>query len=1203
MTQEVQLALVYRDQCGLELQAPHVRTRTKRRIAMADLDLDTLPSDSLRFSGWAPQTIAAAYDDLDPAARYALEAVALCERGVERRQSITSGDVELAPPTVLAPGTATTIRVDIPPRLYADGHLEIAVHRLAGPDVLLSELRLYSSAPARPILTVVGDSRGGLIGTVAGPDSAGIAGAAIEVRAAGQADGRPDPIVGATDAIGLFRLALGPLVAPGQEAELMVTARVGDQAVSRTIDTRDLARGLRELPGPADRFDLAGEWSFHGGPFDPARAAVEGGTPAGAPEGARARVPGHVIFDSLVPIDGVATLERTFEVPAGWPAGRVFIRFDGAYGRAEVRINGAVAGSHGGGATSFDLDVTGLLAPGENRIAVTLTEFTPHAVLDDMSWYAHLSLLGIWRDVFLFRTSPVHLGGLDLRTDWDPDTRTGRLTLAADVINPDPVENRYTVTATVTDATGAEVRRAVAAGVVAAGAADRIAIEAAVPGAEPWSAEVPRLHTLDVVVDAGDGSAPQAYRRRIGFRRVEVRGRQLLVNGAPIRVRGMNRHDSRILKGRALSADDIRGDVLNLRHLNINVIRTSHYPPSPHLLDACDELGMFVLEQPPICFSGGFDDHHWTRTNEAAEQIPILLEVTAETIERDAGRASVIVWDLGNESRWGAGFDAQLALVRQIDPTRPTIFSFDLNELGPENELVRKDPADRPELRSYHYPGWDRTWREDLWWLNSYDQPVILDEYAPVLAPCLRGPGEGYGMAIDPGIRDFWGAGYQPFMEAALQDRGVLGGLIWGGFGEVFAIPLDLTIGEGPWAHLPVTDYVRTHDHYPPEPGVFRRGDGDWGVFDAWNRPRPEAWHVHQFYAPIRVGTESFAAGGSRLEIELRNTFAHRSLDGITARVTGGTLGAGALAAAPNESAWLSIERAAGAADGRLELLHEEGWLVADHRWTWPGAAPTPGDAALAAAVPPRIRIGDGGSLVVEGGGRSWLVDWPELHLLDVDQPHIAVPGATVDRGRVGVVGPDEIRAALDGTDWSGSLSVRVDGRTVVFEYEATCRGSRRYAAKEIGLTLRPVPDLRELRWRRVAEWTAYPETHIGRPAGRAGGRPGVSRVLHPTPTWEEETTAAGSNDFRSVKRRILVAGLADRVSSLAVVSDGSQHVRAELVDGAPVLHVLDWYGGVRTVEGNHPIWSAYLGFGRPIGEGTVVRGSVVVAVGDLPLP
>ena len=94
----------------------------------------------------------------------------------------------------------------------------------------------------------------------------------------------------------------------------------------------------------------------------------------------------------------------------------------------------------------------------------------------------------------------------------------------------------------------------------------------------------------------------------------------------------------------------------------------------------------------------------------------------------------------------------------------------------------------------------------------------------------------------------------------------MIGGLIWGGFGEVFAIPLDLTLGEGPWAHLPAADYVRTRDHYPAEPGVFRRGDGDWGIFDAWNRPRPEVWHVHGMYSPIRITADEAGAGGGRLD-------------------------------------------------------------------------------------------------------------------------------------------------------------------------------------------------------------------------------------------------------------------------------------------------------------------------------------------------
>ena len=849
MSDEPEWFLVALNQCGLELQAPQMRTITKRRMESSDLDAASLPDDSLRFMGWDPDALEASLPGLDRSASYAIEAIYLCERDVDRVQSMSSGAVELHPPTELTKGRATIVRVDVPPAAYADGTLEVRVERTVGPDVVMSELRLFSSESPPPVLTVVGDSHGGLIGTVAGPDYAGVPDARVDIN------GDAGALEVTTDPAGLFAVPLLERLPLGQHGELTISTGGGKQATTLSVDTRHLALGLRELPPAADRIDLGGAWAFLGGPFrghEPALPAV-----------ATTRVPGHIIYDALVPEDGVGTFHRAFDVPESWSGSAVFLRCDGAYGRAQVYVNGSLAGVHGSGATSFDVDITPFLRPGTNALAITLTEYTPHAVLDDMSWYAHMSLLGIWREIQLFSTPLVHLGQFDLHADWDPNRQTGSLELGVDVINLGPVGRSYDLKVTVSAGDSAVVHRSSRRGEIDASASHRQAIGSGPLAVRPWSAEEPRLYDLEVVVGV-DGGPAQTYRRRIGFRRVETRGNQLLLNGSPIRIRGVNRHDSRILKGRALSAEDMREDVVNLRQANVNVIRTSHYPPSPHLLDACDELGMFVFEQPPICFSGGFDDHHWTRTNEAAQLVPYLLEVTAETVRRDVGRPSIIVWDLGNESRWGSGFDAQLALVRSVDPSRPTTFSFDLNELGPENELVGKPTAERPDIRSYHYPGWDRTWQEDLEWLGSYDQPVVLDEYAPLFAPCLRSPGEGYGLAIDPGIRDYWGAGYRPFMEAALQDQGCIGGLIWGGFGEVFAIPLDLTIGQGPWAHLRMADYVRTRDHYPAEPGVYRRGDGDWGIFDAWNRPRPELWHVTKMYSPIALSAAAFNEAGDR---------------------------------------------------------------------------------------------------------------------------------------------------------------------------------------------------------------------------------------------------------------------------------------------------------------------------------------------------
>ena len=456
---------------------------------------------------------------------------------------------------------------------------------------MVSELRLFSSRPPSPVLTVVGDSRGGLIGTVAAPDYRPIPDARVRVKgAAGTYEVSTDPA-------GVFRVPLRDGLSLGRHGMLTIATGEGVRLTEISVDTRHVARGLRELPPPSDRVDLGGAWTYTGGGFD--------GSAPGTPGTATTRVPGHIIYDSLVPSEGVGTFHRAFDVPDSWSGAAVFVRCDGAYGRAEVYVNGSLAGVHGSGATSFDVEISSFLRPAGNSLAITLTEFTPHAVLDDMSWYAHMSLLGIWRDIFLFKSPSLHLGQLDIDADWDPEQGTGMLRLGVDTINLDSADRTYRLDVTVSDGAGHVVHQASRRGSIDGAASKREELVTEPLTVQPWSAEEPRLYELEVVVgtEGGtDGGTAQSYRRRIGFRRVETRGNQLLVNGAPIRIRGVNRHDSRILKGRALSAEDMREDVVNLRQANVNVIRTSHYPPSPHLLDACDEVGMFVVEQPPICF-------------------------------------------------------------------------------------------------------------------------------------------------------------------------------------------------------------------------------------------------------------------------------------------------------------------------------------------------------------------------------------------------------------------------------------------------------------------------------------------------------------------------------------------------------------------------------------------------------------------------
>jgi beta-galactosidase len=1152
--------LVSLAQCGLELQAPQMLTTTKRRLRAEAPENGPDPIGSLRYMAWDPVSVRAVFTDLDPASMYELEATYLTEDGVTRTQSLSAGTHELHPPVALPPGEPLVIRSAVPPGAIVNGSLEVHADLVDGPDAVVSELRLYSSVPARLRITVVGDSRGGLIGSVSDAGYQGIAGAEVVVNWPGGI------LTTTTDKHGLFRIALTAAIPPGRQAALDIVATSGEATGRSSVDTSELSLGLRAQPAEADRIDLAGPWSFA-----PGRVVAQGGAPDRS-----TRVPGHILFDGHVPEDGIATMWRPFNLPESWADDAVFLRFDGAYASAEVSVNGSLVGTHGSGVTSFDIDISGFVRPGGNVVSVTLAEYSPHSVIDYMSWYAHVSLLGIWRPVYLFRTERLHLGDFDLSTDWDPDTAAGSIDVGMDVINLDSVGRDYQLALEVRDLDGRTILRMDRTGSVDAFGSARQSMSATVPGVEPWSAEVPRLYILRVELDTA-----QVYERSVGFRRVEVRGNELRVNGSPIRVLGVNRHDARMTSGRSLTTQQLRDDVLRFRHANVNTIRTSHYPADPRLLDICDELGMYVFQAAPVCW---LNTGQWNLANVSPHLVPYLLEVTGETVARDKGHCCVIAWDLANESTWSWAFDAQLELVREIDPGRPTMFSFDLNDGVGENPLDQVADDVRPELRSYHYPGWQGDWERDLAGLATCDQPVICDEYIPIFEACQRYPHEAFVLPIDPGVRDYWVTAISPFMRRLFTTRSCIGGMVWSGVDDLFAIPHDLDIGEGAWAHLPKHDFLQQRDLFTDDNTTFFRGDGEWGVLDSWGRPRAEHWHLAKMHSPIEISDAEFDPDGATLTCVVRNGFSHRSLADLSVvLVSDGTETTVAMSAPPGETERLRIDLPRAVDQVDLEFRHPEGWIVDGYAWTAPDVLARLAKAVIARSTPGR-----------------WHAELPGFHVQSADRPDVPLDLPVADPSRADSASYT-MTVPLVGHSWSGVLSVSTANGCTEFGYVCEYLGNEPINAREVGLAF-PVPDaLTELWWRREGDWSYYPPRHIGRPAGSAPSAARPRDLLRPEPLWEDDGNEMGSNDFRSAKRNVHIAGLTDGENSFSVLSTGKQTARACLHSGKPILHVLDWYGGVRTRDPVHPVWSRYFGGGLRIERGAVLRGTVSIVVGTLP--
>jgi beta-galactosidase len=273
----------------------------------------------------------------------------------------------------------------------------------------------------------------------------------------------------------------------------------------------------------------------------------------------------------------------------------------------------------------------------------------------------------------------------------------------------------------------------------------RLRLELDVPDVRPWTAELPHLYDLELTLHGPDGAAVERATYRVGFRRVEVVGSDLLVNGVRVMVRGVNRHDFDPVRGRTISPQRFRDDLAVMKQFGFNAVRTSHYPNDPALLDAADELGLFVIDEADIeCHAYA---HH---VADMPEYTAAFVDRVARMVRRDVNHPSVILWSLGNESGYGANHDAAAGWVRREDPTRPLHYEgaimFDWTGPQTASDIVCPMYATIESLVAHATNGTQR-------------HPVILCEYSHAM-------GNSNG-----NLADYW--------QAFESTPGLQGGFIW----------------------------------------------------------------------------------------------------------------------------------------------------------------------------------------------------------------------------------------------------------------------------------------------------------------------------------------------------------------------------------------------------------------------------------------
>ena len=404
-------------------------------------------------------------------------------------------------------------------------------------------------------------------------------------------------------------------------------------------------------------------------------------------------------------------LYRTiFTVPADWAQRPLFLHFGGVQSACYVWLNGEPLGYHEDGMTPFEFDISSKVQSGPNTLAVEVINWSDGSYLEDQDYWR---LSGIFRDVYLLSTPPVHISDFVVQTDLDDDYQDANLKVSIYAKNyTRQAQYGYQLVTTLYDPAGLKAIPAKTQTIGMLDPAGELPVRLEFPMTRPqkWSAETPHLYKLTMQIVSPEGQVVEAVSQPVGFREVKVEGGQLLVNGQAITIKGVNRHELDPETGRVVSRERMIRDITLMKQHNINAVRTSHYPNVEEWYDLCDEYGLYVMDEANI------ESHELWYKKVILADMPewktAFLARGRAMVERDKNHPSVIVWSLGNEAGNGQNFVAMADYIRLADPTRPihyegranygptTLSSFDIISVMYPSvqdmvELVKKDP-ERP---------------------------------------------------------------------------------------------------------------------------------------------------------------------------------------------------------------------------------------------------------------------------------------------------------------------------------------------------------------------------------------------------------------------------------------------------------------------------------------------------------------------------
>lgn len=1015
-------------------------------------------------------TLIYAFDQMDIQADYQMEVVYLADKRGEQR--VVADGNEVQAPVVLEKGVERRYVIDLPKKAYAYGQLVLVFEALNGDNAVVSELNLYSSNPA-PLKPFEGDRKKDL----------------VHIQAY-----TVDTTVCAEKVLPIY--AIKPHLVAGVYNPVLSLNGIwsfNEKPATYFYERKQMGQEWKPIVIP-------GQWSMQGFQVD---SAAFGG------------------------------YQTTFTLPADWSGKRVKLRFDGVSSESVVYLNGKEIGSHMGGMTAFELDVTNGLRSGENVLALRVRSESLADMLGSLTQYAAHQLGGITRKVTLFAVPEVHLSDLRIVTDLDDAYRDAELKVYVSVTNASAnVQKNLSVRLSVS---GEPVVLSQAIPEIAAGSTWSGWLTGKIASPKKWDSEHPNLYTLKVELGTSEKIVEQV-KKRFGFREIQIQGNRMLVNGKAVKLKGVCRHEMHPLTGRVMNPALARKDIELYRDANCNFIRTSHYPPCEEMLEVCDELGMFVEVEAPVCWLGHHANENWKVLDYREQKYyPYVLQVNMEMIQFYRNHPSIIFWSMANESYWNKEFAQVQVYMEKADPTRPLTF-HDQGYGGFNNQ------GSTAPISNIHYPGPD-----GYKVAAKSDRPMTYGEY------CHLNVYNRSELVTDPGVRSDWALALAPTWENMYKTPGVLGGSIWSGIDDIFQLPNGDAVGYGAW-----------------------------GPIDGWRRPKPEYWDMKKIYSPIRVTTKTLSPA-KELVIDLENRYTYTNLNELQVNwVYGEEKGSIFVDLEPGEKGQLRVRPVHPEKANELYLSFVDPRGFTADEYLIPVGRQIQNESQVLAAVPTRLkekkdrymitgkdftceisRI-SGQILSVKKGKKEVLNGGPWLMALPLTSGgcypnHNANTPAFNDLCSDWKV--EKVDAVREGNDvvvkvkgaykeFAGSYDLKVNANgelSVVYAFDAL----EDVNPRQWGLVFEAPVSFDQTFWRRDGLWSVYPSDHISRPVGEASlfyeGLPKkVDPHTEPAWSWSMDYNELGSNDFRSTRRNIWYAGLRSmNGSKITVPSNGRQHWRS----------------------------------------------------------